>query len=259
MVPEDLKMIGVLPARMGSSRFPGKPIAPILGLPMIEHVYRRTAMCSALSEVYVATCDHEIFDAVSNFGGKPIMTSAEHQRASDRVAEAVAGLEADIIVMVQGDEPMTYPEMIEQSVAPFREADADIVCVNLAAKIMTEEEFKDRNTIKVVMDEEGFAVYMSREPIPTRHLHDFKQISAFKQVCIIPFTHAGLDAFTRLSPTPLEEAESIDMLRFIEHGYKVKMVVTSFSTHAVDTPADLIYVEKLMRTDALTRSYINIE
>jgi 3-deoxy-manno-octulosonate cytidylyltransferase (CMP-KDO synthetase) len=256
MDPEDLKIIGVIPARMGSSRFPGKPLAPILGLAMIEHVYRRTTMCSALSEVYVATCDQEIFDAVSAFGGKPIMTSAEHQRASDRVAEAVASLAADIIVMVQGDEPMTYPEMIEQSVTPFSMSDADIVCVNLAAKIMTEEEFEDRNTIKVVMDAEGFAVYMSREPIPTRHLQGFNQISAFKQVCIIPFTHAGLEAFTRLPSTPLEEAESIDMLRFIEHGYKVKMVETSFSTHAVDTPADLKNVEKLMMTDPLTRTYI---
>jgi len=256
MDSEDLKIISVIPARMGSSRFPGKPLAPILGHPMIEHVYRRTAMCSALIGVYVATCDQEIFDAVSAFGGKPIMTSAEHQRASDRVAEAVESLEADIIVMVQGDEPMTYPEMIEQSVAPFCEGDSDIVCVNLAAKIKTEEEFEDRNTIKVVMDAEGFAVYMSREPIPTRHLQDFKQIPASKQVCIIPFTHAGLEAFTRLPPTPLEEAESIDMLRFIEHGYKVKMVETSFSTNAVDTPADLKNVEKLMMTDPLTRTYI---
>ena len=251
-----LKIIAVIPARMGSSRFPGKPLAPILDHPMIAHVYHRTVMCKALSEVYVATCDQEIFDAVSAFGGRPIMTSDLHQRASDRVAEAVEDLAADIIVMVQGDEPMTYPEMIEQAVAPFAEGDADIVCVNLAARINTEAEFADPNTIKVVMDSEGFAVYMSREPIPTRHLQDFKQIPAFKQVCIIPFTRAGLEAFTRLPPTPLEEAESIDMLRFIEHGYRVKMVETSFTTHAVDTPADLEHVEKLMKTDALVGSYI---
>ena len=259
MASEDLKIIGVIPARMGSSRFPGKPLAPILGRPMTEHVYRRTAMCSALSEVYVATCDQEIFDAVSAFGGTPIMTSSEHQRASDRVAEAVADLAADIIVMVQGDEPMTHPEMIEQSVAPFGQGDSDIVCVNLAAKIETEDEFADRNTIKVVMDMDGFAVFMSREPIPTRHVQDFVKIPAYKQVCIISFTRAGLEAFTRLPPTPLEEAESIDMLRFIEHGYRVKMVETTFATHAVDTPADLEHVEKLMKTDALTRSYVEAD
>jgi 3-deoxy-manno-octulosonate cytidylyltransferase (CMP-KDO synthetase) len=253
---EDLKIVGMIPARMGSSRFPGKPLAPILGRPMIEHVYHRTAMCKLLGEVFVATCDQEIFDAVTEFGGKAIRTSGLHERASDRVAEAIENLEADIVVMVQGDEPMTYPEMIEKSLAPFRSEDTRLVCVNLTARIESEAEFEDRNTIKVVMDREGFAVYMSREPIPTLHLQDFEQISAFKQVCIIPFTRAGLKAFTELPPTPLEQAESIDMLRFIEHGYRVKMVETDFSTHAVDTAEDLELVKKLLESDPLTRSYM---
>ena len=108
-----MKIVSVIPARMGSSRFPGKPLASILGRPMIEHVYRRTAMCPALDEVYVATCDQEIMDSVNSFGGKAIMTSDSHQRASDRVAEAASSFSADIIVMIQGDEPMTYPQMIE--------------------------------------------------------------------------------------------------------------------------------------------------
>ena len=251
-----MKIVAVLPARMGSTRFPGKPLAPILGHPMIEHVYRRTSMCPVLDEVFVATCDQEIMDAVNAFGGKAIMTSNSHQRASDRVAEAAENFSADIIIMVQGDEPMTYPEMIEASVAPFSNGDKQIACVNLTARIQTEEEFADPNTIKVVMDAEGFAVYMSREPIPTRHLQPFDQLVTFKQVCIIPFTAASLQEFIRLPPTPLEVAESIDMLRFIEHGRKVKMVHTAYSTHAVDTAEDLKRVEELLQKDPLTKEYL---
>jgi 3-deoxy-manno-octulosonate cytidylyltransferase (CMP-KDO synthetase) len=251
-----MKIAAVLPARMGSSRFPGKPLAPILGRPMIEHVYRRTAMCSVLDDVFVATCDQEIMDSVNAFGGQAIMTSSSHQRASDRVAEAAGNFSADIIVMIQGDEPMTYPQMIETSLTPLRNGDKRIACVNLTAQIQTEEEFANPNTIKVVMDADGFALYMSREPIPTRHLQPFDQLTVFKQVCIIPFTADSLQEFIRLPPTPLEVAESIDMLRFIEHGRKVKMVTTNYATHAVDTPEDLKLVEELLQKDPLTIKYI---
>ena len=253
-----MKIIAVIPARMGSSRFPGKPLAPILGISMIEHVYRRTAMCSKLDEVYVATCDEEIMDAVAAFGGKAMMTSSKHERASDRVAEVMETLDGDLVVMVQGDEPMTYPQMIEDSIGPFFSGDDRIICVNLVARIPTEKEFENPNTIKVAMDKEHFAVYMSREPIPTRHKKSFGDITAYKQVCIIPFTAEGLRKFKQLPPTPLEEAESIDMLRFIEHGYKVKLVETSFSTHAVDTPDDLRLVENLLIKDPLTKRYLNL-
>jgi 3-deoxy-manno-octulosonate cytidylyltransferase (CMP-KDO synthetase) len=241
---------------MGSSRFPGKPLAPILGRPMIEHVYRRTMLCRALNDVFVATCDKEIFESVEAFGGKAIMTSPSHERASDRVAEAAADMDSDVIVMVQGDEPMTYPEMIDESLAPFISADKEVACVNLTARIKSQKEFEDPNSIKVVMDRDGYALYMSREPIPTLHLQDFDRIPAFKQVCIIPFTAAALQEFIRLDPTPLEVAESIDMMRFIEHGRRVKMVETSFSTQAVDNPADLELVEELLIKDPLTEIYM---
>lgn len=258
METRNTKIVAVIPARMGSSRFPGKPLAQLLGIPMIEHVYRRTAMCKTLDEVWVATCDQEIMDTVTAFDGKAVMTSSNHERASDRVAEAIESIEADIVVMVQGDEPMTYPEMIENSISPFLSEDEGVICVNLTGRIQTIEEFESPNTIKVVMDEEHFAVYMSREPIPTRQQMPFGQIPAYKQVCIIPFTREGLRLFTQLSPTPLEQAESIDMLRFIEHGYKVKMVETSLSTHAVDTEQDLKLVENLLREDTLTQNYVSI-
>lgn len=251
-----MKITAIIPARMGSSRFPGKPLAPILGLPMIEHVYRRTRLCLALDDVFVATCDDEIYQSVEAFGGKAVMTAPSHERASDRVAEAAADMDCDVIVMVQGDEPMTVPEMIDESIAPFVGGNADVACVNLTARIKTREEFKDPNSIKVVMDRDGYALYMSREPIPTLHLQNFNRISAFKQVCIIPFTAAALQEFIRLDPTPLEVAESIDMLRFIEHGLRVKMIETSYSTHAVDNPADLELVQDLLIKDPLTQKYL---
>jgi 3-deoxy-manno-octulosonate cytidylyltransferase (CMP-KDO synthetase) len=251
-----MKIVAIIPARMGSSRFPGKPLAPILGCPMIEHVYRRALVCQGLDEVYVATCDAEIFESVKSFGGRAMMTASTHERASDRVAEAAADLDVDVVVMIQGDEPMTHPQMIADSLTPFHSGDPDIACVNLTARITSQEEFEDPNTIKVVMDRTGFALYMSREPIPTRQIQDLDRIPAFKQVCIIPFTAAALQEFSRLAPTPLEIAESVDMMRFIEHGRKVKMVETSFATHAVDTPADLTYVEGLLAKDPLTRKYL---
>lgn len=250
-----MKIVAVIPVRMGSTRFPGKPLAPILGRSMVEHVYHRTGLCQSLDTVYVATCDEEIRQAVEGFGGKAIMTSPEHQRASDRVAEAAQHLDAEIVVMVQGDEPMTMPEMIDLAVAPMLD-DSQVGCVNLAKRIETEEEFLDPNTIKVVMDRQGDALYFSREPIPTRQKLEFDKLPVFKQVCIIPFRCELLQTYAALEPTPLEQAESIDMLRLLEHGYKVRLVETDYDTHAVDTPADRELVERLMRDDPLVKQYV---
>ena len=244
------RIVAIIPARMGSSRFPGKPLASLLGRPMIEHVYRRVALCAAMEEVYVATCDAEIFQAVEKFGGRAVMTSDVHQRASDRVAEAARAIDAEIVVLVQGDEPMTVPEMLEHAVAPMRD-DPSIGCVNLAKRVTTEAEFRDPNTIKVVMDRAGDALYFSREPIPTPRMLGLAGIPIFKQVCIIPFRRAALFEYASLAPTPLERAESIDMLRFLEHGRRVRLVETAYDTHAVDTPQDLRHVEALMANDPL--------
>lgn len=249
------KVVAVIPARMGSSRFPGKPLASLLGRPMIEHVVRRSAMCDLLDAVYVATCDDVIRTAVERFGGEVIMTSAAHERASDRVAEAAAGLEAEIVVMIQGDEPMVTPAMIAAAVAPLFE-DASVLCVNLARRIDRREEYLDRNTIKVVMNVRGDALYFSRAPIPadafTRDPAGGHP-SVFKQVCVIPFRRDFLREFARLPQTPLERAESIDMLRAVEHGRPVRLVEIEEETHAVDTAEDLRRVEALMKDDPLVR------
>jgi 3-deoxy-manno-octulosonate cytidylyltransferase (CMP-KDO synthetase) len=249
-----MKVIAILPARMGSSRFPGKPLAPILGRPMIEHVYSRTAMSSSLDDVFVATCDEEIKSAVEGFGGKAVMTANTHERASDRIAEAAENTDADIVVLVQGDEPMTVPEMIDAAVAPMK-VDESIQCVNLTKRIGNEADLLDPNTIKVVMNKGNDALFMSRQPIPTRPKGDFSAIQAFKQVCIMPFRKEILRRYAALDPTPLEIAESIDMMRFLEHGIPVRMVETEFDSQAVDTLEDLARVEELMRLDPLTATY----
>lgn len=249
-----MKIIGIIPARMGSTRFPGKPLAKILGLTMIEHVYKRCAMSESLEELYVATCDEEIKEEVERFGGKAIMTWSGHKRCTDRIAEAVESLDADIVVNIQGDEPLTFPEMVDASVKPLID-EKKVVCSNLTKKIESLEEFEDPNTIKVVVDQQGFALYFSREPIPTQRIIEFEELPIYKQVCVIPFRKDFLLKFTKLSPTPLEIAESIDMMRALEHGYKVKMVETEYETHAVDTPEDRKLVEEMMKEDRLFPTY----
>lgn len=249
-----MKTIAVIPARMSSSRFPGKPIAKILGRPMIEHIYKRVAMSKSLHATYIATCDEEIRQVAQGFGAPVIMTADTHERASDRIAEAVEKLDADLIVMVQGDEPMTHPDMIDAAIAPF-ENNPGLGCVNLVSKIDNESDYMDFNTIKVVMNRQNDALYMSRRPIPSLAKSGFINTAVYKQVCVIPFRREILFQYTNLSPTPLEQLESIDMLRLLEHGLPVKMVHTKFNTQAVDTPADLAKVEKLMNDDPLLLRY----
>jgi 3-deoxy-manno-octulosonate cytidylyltransferase (CMP-KDO synthetase) len=252
------RIVAVVPARMGSSRFPGKPLAPLLGRPMVEHVFRRASMCGALDDVYVATCDGEIKAAVEAFGGRVLMTSPAHERASDRVAEAAESIEADIVVMIQGDEPMATPGMIAAAAEPLLK-DSSAACVNLVRRIGSREEYFDRNTIKAVMNARGDALYFSRAPIPSAAFAGDPPGGAtapvFKQVCVIPFRRELLREFARLPPTPLERAESIDMLRLIEHGLGVRLVETEEDAHAVDTPEDLRRVERLMKDDPLLRRY----
>jgi 3-deoxy-manno-octulosonate cytidylyltransferase (CMP-KDO synthetase) len=259
------RIVAVIPARMGSSRFPGKPLAPLLGRPMIEHIFLRAMLCDVLDEVYVATCDEEVRAVVEGFGGTVILTSAAHERASDRVAEAIEIIEADgrgqadIVVMIQGDEPMITPDMIAAAVAPML-SDPTVSCVNMVRRILSRDEFVDPNTIKVVMNSGKEALYFSRTPIPAIDFaHDVSVGTGcaplFKQVCVIPFRRNFLSEFARQSPTTLERIESIDMLRVIEHGGSVRLVETDVDTHAVDTTEDLALVEALMKHDPLLHRY----
>ena len=253
------RIIGIIPARMESSRYPGKPLAKINGIPMVGHVYFRSKMSKLLDKVYVATCNQEIVDYIKSIDGKAIMTSNKHKRASDRIAEALLKIEEeknekiDIVVMIQGDEPMIQPEMIDEAVKPLVDYN-DILVSNLMAPLKNKKEHKDPNEIKVVVDKDNFALYFSREPIPS----DKKEPNdnyRNKQVCIIPFKRDFLIKFNELEPTPLEIIESIDMLRVLEHGYKVKMIPTKYDTYSVDTKKDLLKVEKLLKNDDLVEKY----
>ena len=245
-----MKILALIPARMGSSRFPGKPLAKICGKPMIGHVYERVSKCKLLSKTVVATCDSEIYSFINSIDGDAIMTSNKHERASDRCAEALLNIEKrdkikyDIVVMIQGDEPMTHPNMIEEALEPML-ADKTISVVNLLGQIKDDEEFNDRNCIKVVCDKDSNALYFSREPIPTNNSNE--DTPKWKQVCIIPFRRDFLIDYTNMEPTPLEIAESVDMMRVLENGIRVKMAKTQYQTQAVDTIEDLTKVEAIMQ------------
>ena len=258
-----MNIVGIIPARMASTRFQGKPLSKILGIPMLGHVYFRSRMSMVLNDLYVATCDQKIINYVHSIDGKAIMTADTHERASDRTAEAMLKIESetgyriDIVVMIQGDEPMVYPEMIDESVMPLIN-DKRIMVSNLMAALKTREEHEDPNEVKVVTDREGFALYFSREPIPSRK-KEAKTLPMLKQVCIIPFQRDFLIKFNQLEPTPLEIVESVDMLRILEHGYKIKMIQTNKDTYSVDTIDDLKRVEKLMKHDPLIKKYGSVK
>lgn len=254
-----MNSIAIIPARMGSSRFPGKPMKKIQGIPMIGHVYLRTKMSATLSETYVATCDNEIYEYIESIGGKAVMTADTHERCTDRTAEAMLKIEettgqmVDIVVMVQGDEPMVTPQMIENAVAPLIQND-QIKVVNLMAKMDTVEEFQDPNEVKVVVGLDGNALYFSREAIPSMK-KGISDVPMLKQVCIIPFRRNYLLEFNNMPETPLERIESVDMMRIIENGENVYMVNTDTQTYSVDTIEDLNKVDVLMEKDQLIKRY----
>lgn len=256
-----MNIIGIIPARLASSRLSNKPMADILGIPMIGHVYHRSKMSETLSEVYVATCDEEIKDYIESIGGKVIMTGNQHERASDRTAEALlkieelTGKKVDIVVMIQGDEPMVTPNMIGAAIQPLISS-ANIQITNLMERIETHEEHKDPAEVKVVVDVNDFALYFSREPIPSRK-KGVKEVPMLKQVCIIPFRRDFLLEYNSMEQTPLEIIESVDMNRLLENGIKIKMVMCEEITLAVDTKEDLIRVKALMENDEFLNLYLN--
>lgn len=244
---------------MASSRFPGKPLASISGIPMIGHVYLRSKMSKLMKDVYVATCDEEIVKYIISMGGRAIMTKDTHERASDRTAEALLKIEAekeekaDIVVMIQGDEPMVTPDMIDKAVQPLIE-DSSIMITNLMSRLINENEHDDKNEVKVVVALNNNALYFSREAIPSRWKIG-SRVPMYKQVCIIPFRREFLLKFNTLKPTQLEIAESVDMMRILEHGYQVKMVLSPENTYSVDTQEDLEHVESLMPEDRVFPLY----
>ena len=221
---------------------------------MIEHVFRRSRMNRRFTDVCIATCDVEIAESARVFGCRAIMTRPSHQRGTDRVAEATEAVDADIIVNIQGDEPLIAPGIFDDLLAPF-DADAAIQCTNLMSRLTSAEEHDSLNNVKVVFDQRGDAMYFSREPIPSRRM-GVEPPNVFRQIGIYAFTTSFLRRFLALPPTPCEIAESCDMMRAVEHGHRIRMVETAVALQSVDTPADLEAAERLMRGDPLLHEYI---
>lgn len=242
---EKKKIIAVIPARMASSRFPGKPLAAILGLPMIEHVRRRVSLCEDI-DVYVATCDDEIRRVVEAHGGKVIMTSDKHLRCTDRIEEAVADLDAEIVVNVQGDEPTVLPEAVTDVSTPLLK-DNTFQCSCLIYPISDSSELQNPNVVKTVISRTHSILYFSRSPIP--YLREASSIQVYKQSGIMAFRKDFLHLYSRLLATPLEIAESVDMLRILEHDYKILGIPTTQISTGVDIPTDVKIVETILKED----------
>jgi len=243
------KILLLIPARMGSSRFPGKPLVKILNkTPMIGFIYNNIKNSKIIKNSYVATCDDEICNYIKSINGNYIMTSKKHERASERCSEALVKIEKklklkfDIVTMLQGDEPLISIKMIEKGIIPLIK-DKSINVSNLMAKIHTKEEFIDKNCIKVVFDKNLNALMFSRNPIPSKNYNKFY---GFKQVCSISFKRDFLIKYLKMKETPLEKLESIDMLRILENGFDVKLIEIKGKIQSVDTKKDLLKVNKIL-------------
>ena len=242
MKKDSSRIIIVIPARYGSTRFVGKPLADINGKTMIYHVYQRAKKAKCVDDVIVATDDKRIKNAVEKFNGKAVMTSKEHRSGTDRVAEVAESIETDIIVNVQGDEPLINPKAIEQAVMPLIE-DKGIVMSTLMTKITKSIEYEDPNTVKVVTDKEGFALYFSRSLIP--YPRGKQRLNVYKHIGVYVYRKDFLIRFAAMPQTPLEQTEGLEQLRVLEHGFKIKVVETDYDSISVDTPRDLEVVKKM--------------
>jgi 3-deoxy-manno-octulosonate cytidylyltransferase (CMP-KDO synthetase) len=242
-----MKILGIIPARYASTRFPGKPLTLINNKPMIRHVYERAIKAKSLTEVYLATDDKRIEDAALSFGGKVIMTSDKNRSGTDRCIEAYEKLENqgksfDVVINIQGDEPYIHPEQIDLAASCFNNPDVNIA--TLAIKLKSEEELFNPNIIRVVFDIHKNALYFSRNPIPFVRNFEKKDWLAnhqyFKHIGIYAYRPNTLQQITRLDTSPLEQAESLEQLRWLENGFKIHVEITEFESIAVDSPEDLL-------------------
>ncbi|MGQ9524931.1 MAG: 3-deoxy-manno-octulosonate cytidylyltransferase [Armatimonadota bacterium] len=239
-----MKVVGIIPARYASTRLPGKVLLDICGQPMIRRVYERAIRASCLDELIVATDDERVLQQVQGFGGTAVMTSPNHRTGTDRLAEVASTLECDIVVNIQGDEPLLDPRCVEQVVKPLLD-DPSIPMVTLRTPFKTPEEAADPNCVKVVVDNREFALYFSRCPIP---------YARSPELAAPHYLHIGLYAYRRdflmtyasLPSTPLEQSEALEQLRVLEHGYKIKVPLTQWDSISVDTPEDLERVRRIV-------------
>jgi 3-deoxy-manno-octulosonate cytidylyltransferase (CMP-KDO synthetase) len=254
-----MKAIGIIPARLAASRYPNKPMARIHGMPMVGHCYHRARMTSGLAAVCVATCDEEIAEYVRGIGGTAIMTATSHTRATTRTAEAMEHLEnatgevADVVVMIQGDEPLILPETIGETLSHFKDPSVEIV--NIMSRLRSYDQFVDKNNVKVVVNQNSDALYFSREPIPSPW-RGLEGVPMYMQTGIIAFRRDVLLRFNSMTETRLEQIESVDMNRVLETGGKIRMVLTEAVTLGVDTAQELKEAEILMKSDPTMGKYL---
>jgi 3-deoxy-manno-octulosonate cytidylyltransferase (CMP-KDO synthetase) len=243
-IPHTVIAVVIIPARYHSTRLPGKALADIGGRPMIEHVYRRASAARSIASVLVATDDERIVRAVERFGGQARMTSAAHASGTDRLAEVALGLECDVVVNVQGDEPLIEPEMIDEAVRPFA-ADPSLAMTTLRRRIDDPAELRNPNVTKVVVDRQGFALYFSRAPIP--FVRDGSPPApAWRHVGLYAYRRPVLLHLANLPPTALERSEALEQLRALEHGIRIQALETAFDSIGVDTEDDLDRVRRLV-------------
>lgn len=248
-----LKVVAIIPSRYGSTRLPGKPLLEIGGKPLIQHVYERTERAQRVSEVWVATDDRRIVEAVDRFGGKAILTSPAHRTGTDRVAEAARMLKANLVVNVQGDEPLIDPKMIDQAIGPLIE-NRNVPMSTIARKSTSIEELNDPNVVKVVVDLRGFALYFSRSPVPfvrDRGSAKSQDFYFLQHIGLYVYRPDFLQRLAQMEQTPLEKLEKLEQLRVLENGFRIAVVLTDCRSIGVDTQEDLQKVRKLMEKGRL--------
>lgn len=239
-----MKIVGVIPARYDSTRFPGKPLIEISGKSIIQRVYERASQSKYINEVFVATDNMKIRKAVEVFGGKSILTSSEEPSGTDRIASAIKHIPCDIVVNIQGDEPFIHPENIDRCVQAMIE-DEECMVSTPRIRILLESEFLSPNVVKVVTDKNGYALYFSRSPIPnkvrlkTGDKEEYRIFWGYKHLGLYVYRYETIQKFKSLKPTFLEETEKLEQLRFLENGYKIKVVDVRYDSIGIDTPEDL--------------------
>lgn len=237
------KIVAVIPARYQSSRFPGKPLAMIAGKTMIRRVYERVSQATGMDTVIVATDDERIYDEVQRFQGNVVMTGA-CSCGTERVYEAVKGCTCDIVINVQGDEPLIKSEMIEELIAAF--ADDGVVMATLCKEITSDADIKNPNIVKAVRDKNENALYFSRYPIPYNRDQQ-KNVKYFKHIGIYGYKKDFLKEYIQMKKTPLEMTENLEQLRVLENGYKIRVKETIYDSIGVDTPEDILKIEKELK------------
>lgn len=257
-----MKIVAVIPARYASTRFEGKPLAEILGKPMIQWVYEGVCQSKLIDRVIVATDDHRILEAVEQFGGNGVMTSSAHATGSDRVAEVARKLRAEIIINVQGDEPLLKGSIIDKAIKPLLK-DPSIPLSTLMTRIEEVKDWLSPNVVKVVVNQKGFALYFSRSPIPfPRDLNVEKLLAAssrersplphraFKHIGVYVYRRDFLLRYSKMKHTPLEKLEKLEQLRALQNGFLIKVTPVDYEPLSVDTPEDLKKVVSFLSSQA---------